>query len=73
MIRKLIKQIFTKFHPGRVSPRIVEKLQFLLKHDTKNGHLVYKDLYTHFPAHTLRITCYIPCSRIIFASEVGEI
>jgi hypothetical protein len=73
MIQKLIKQIFTKFYPGRVSPRIIEKFQFWLKHDTKNGHIVYKDLHTCFSAHTLRITCYIPCSRITFPSQVAEI
>jgi len=37
---KTDKTIFTKFHPGRVSTRIIAKFQVLLKHDTKNGHLV---------------------------------
>jgi hypothetical protein len=70
---KPIKQIFTKFHPRRVSPRIFEKFQFWLKHDEKNGHSVYKDLHTCFSAHSLRVTSYMPCSRITFPSEVAEI
>ena len=70
---KPIKQIFTKFHPRRYSPRIVEKFQVWLKHDTEKEHLVYKDIHTRFSAHTLRVTCYIPCSRFTFPSEVAEI